>query len=168
MKGSTVSRRFSEFVGVALFAAALIWIIALATYSPTDPVWFFSAVGHGAPGNFAGRIGAFMAELAYQILGYSAYLIPVVLIVAGWHYFWCKSLDARYTKATGAASAYATSAGDVTRVVVPHAASSAAAVKARAYFDIGSSWVVRVLPPGAIGRVRIAAANDDGLLAEAV
>ena len=42
MKGSTVSRRVSEFVGVALFAAALIWIIALASYEPTDPVWFFS------------------------------------------------------------------------------------------------------------------------------
>ena len=40
MKGSTVSRRVSEFVGVALFAAALIWIIALATYVPTDPVRF--------------------------------------------------------------------------------------------------------------------------------
>ena len=50
MKGSTVSRRVSEFVGVALFAAALIWIIALATYEPTDPVWFFSAGAHAAPG----------------------------------------------------------------------------------------------------------------------
>ena len=39
---STVSRRVSEFVGVALFAAALIWIISLASYEPTDPVWFFS------------------------------------------------------------------------------------------------------------------------------
>ena len=55
MKGSTVSRRVREFVGVALFAAAMIWIIALATYDPNDPVWFFSAGLHGAPANFAGR-----------------------------------------------------------------------------------------------------------------
>ena len=42
MGGSKVSRRASEFVGVALFAAALIWIIALGSYNPTDPAWFFS------------------------------------------------------------------------------------------------------------------------------
>jgi S-DNA-T family DNA segregation ATPase FtsK/SpoIIIE len=101
--GSTVSRRFSEFIGVALFALALLWIVALASYSTADPVWFFNTGAGRAPQNFAGRVGAFMAELAYQVLGYSAYLIPIVLIVAGWHYFWCKSMDARYTKATGAA-----------------------------------------------------------------
>lgn len=58
---STVSRRVSEFVGVVLFAAALIWIISLASYEPSDPVWFFSAGAHGAPANFAGRVGAFLA-----------------------------------------------------------------------------------------------------------
>ena len=42
MSDSTLSRRISEFVGVALFALALIWLIALVTYEPTDPVWFFT------------------------------------------------------------------------------------------------------------------------------
>ncbi|HVH57916.1 MAG TPA: DNA translocase FtsK 4TM domain-containing protein [Vicinamibacterales bacterium] len=102
MAGSAVSRRFSEFIGVTLFALALLWVVALTSYSTADPVWFFNAGAGGQPENFAGRVGAFMAELAYQVLGYSAYLIPIVLIVAGWHYFWCKSMDARYTKATGA------------------------------------------------------------------
>jgi hypothetical protein len=56
---STVSRRFSEFIGVALFAAALIWVISLASYEPTDPAWFFTTTGHHlAPANFAGRVGA--------------------------------------------------------------------------------------------------------------
>jgi S-DNA-T family DNA segregation ATPase FtsK/SpoIIIE len=36
------------------------------------------------------------------VLGYGAYLIPLVLIVTGWHYFWCRLLDAGYTKAFGA------------------------------------------------------------------
>jgi S-DNA-T family DNA segregation ATPase FtsK/SpoIIIE len=92
----------SEFVGVALFAAALIWIISLATYVPTDPVWFFSTGGHSNPANFAGRVGAFLAELSFQLVGYTAYFIPVVLVVAGWHYFWVRRLDAAGTKATGA------------------------------------------------------------------
>ncbi len=57
------------------------------------------------PANFAGRIGAFIAELSYQLLGYSAYLVPLVLVVIGWHYFWCRALDAAYTKLLGAAPA---------------------------------------------------------------
>ena len=101
MKGSTVSRRVREFVGVALFAAALIWIIALATYDPNDPVWFFSAGLQGAPANFAGRVGAFLAELSFQLVGYAAYLIPAFLVVTGWHYFWCRDIDAAGTKTTG-------------------------------------------------------------------
>ena len=102
MKGSTVSRRLSEVVGVALFAAALIWIVALATYVPTDPVWFFSTGQHAAPANFAGRVGAFLAELSFQLVGYAAYSIPAVFVVLGWHYFWCRELDAAGTKAAGA------------------------------------------------------------------
>ena len=102
MGGSTVSRRVSEFLGVALFAAALIWVVALASYEPSDPVWFFSAGAHGAPANFAGRVGAFLAELSFQLFGYASYLIPGVLVVVGWNYFWCRGLDAAITKAVGA------------------------------------------------------------------
>jgi DNA segregation ATPase FtsK/SpoIIIE, S-DNA-T family len=100
--GSTVSRRVSEFVGVALFAAALIWIIALASYDAKDPVWFFNA-GRAAPiANFAGRVGAFVSELSFQLFGYASYVIPALLVITGWNYFWCRTLEAAGTKATGA------------------------------------------------------------------
>jgi len=101
--GSALSRRVSEFAGVACFALALIWFVALATYSAADPVWFFNTGPHAAiPTNFAGRIGAFIAELSYQLLGYASYLIPLVFAVAGWHSFWCHVIDAAYTKLIGA------------------------------------------------------------------
>jgi len=103
MASSALSRRMSEFLGVALFATALIWLISLASYSASDPVWFFNTGSDLPPANFAGRIGAFMGELSYQMLGYSAYLIPLVLVVIGWHYFWCRTMDAAYTKLLGAA-----------------------------------------------------------------
>jgi DNA segregation ATPase FtsK/SpoIIIE, S-DNA-T family len=100
--GSFLSRRVSEFVGVVLFALALMWLISLASYNPSDPVLFFTTGPDAAPLNFGGRVGAFMAELSYQLLGYSAYLVPVVLVVSGWHYFWCRVPDAAYTKLVGA------------------------------------------------------------------
>jgi S-DNA-T family DNA segregation ATPase FtsK/SpoIIIE len=102
VRRSTVSRRFREFVGVALFGAAIIWIIALASYEPADPVWFFSTGVHTDPVNFAGRIGAFIAELSFQLFGYASYTIPAVLIVSGWQSFWCREVDAAGTKVSGA------------------------------------------------------------------
>ena len=101
MVDSTLSRRLSEFAGVALFGIALIWLIALVTYEPTDPVWFFTTDTVQPPANFIGRVGAFLAELSFQLLGYASYLIPAAIAVAGWHYFWCQVLDAAYTKLIG-------------------------------------------------------------------
>jgi DNA segregation ATPase FtsK/SpoIIIE, S-DNA-T family len=98
---SSVSRRVREFVGVALFGAAIIWIIALVSYEPADPVWFFSTGAHADPLNFAGRIGAFLAELSFQLFGYSSYMVPAVLILAGWQSFWCRETDAAGTKVAG-------------------------------------------------------------------
>jgi S-DNA-T family DNA segregation ATPase FtsK/SpoIIIE len=97
-----LSRRVSEVVGVALFAIALIWLIALASYEPRDAVWFFSTAAEQPPANFVGRVGAFLAELSFQLLGYGSYFIPAVIVVAGWHYFWCRQIDAVYTKIVGA------------------------------------------------------------------
>jgi len=107
VSGTTVSRRAREFVGVALFAASLIWLISLASYEPNDSVWFFSTGSHAAPANFAGRVGAFLAELSFQLFGYASYAIPALLVVLGWHYFWCRSIDAAGTKTTGAAILFA-------------------------------------------------------------
>ena len=107
--GSALSRRLSEVVGVALFASALIWLIALASYEPSDPVWFFSTEV-GTPANFVGRVGAFLAELSFQLLGYGSYLLPAVIAVAGWQYFWCRQMEAVYTKITGAVLVLACSA----------------------------------------------------------
>ena len=107
MAGSALSRRLSEVVGVGLFAMALIWLISLASYSASDPVWFFNTGPDLPPANFAGRIGAFIGELSFQLLGYAAYLIPIVMVVIGWHYFWCRVLDAAYTKVFGAGLLFA-------------------------------------------------------------
>ncbi len=102
MPESTISRRISEFAGVALFAIALIWLIALVTYEPTDPVWFFTTEAARPPANFVGRVGAFLSELSFQLFGYASYLLPLVIAAAGWHYFWCQPPQAAYPKLVGA------------------------------------------------------------------
>ena len=100
---TTVSHRVSEFLGVALFALALVWLIALATFDPADAVWFFNTGGQIPPANFVGQVGAFLAEVSYQIFGIASYLVPVCLVVLGWHSFWCRPIVAAYTKLVGLA-----------------------------------------------------------------
>jgi S-DNA-T family DNA segregation ATPase FtsK/SpoIIIE len=92
----------NEFTGVVFFAAALLWLVALATFSDHDPVWFFNDLGSNEVQNFAGRFGAFVALVSIQLVGLTAFLLPLVLGVVGWNYFWCRSVDAGYTKLFGA------------------------------------------------------------------
>ena len=103
MAQSAVSRRLSEFAGVALFGASVLWLVALVSYTPDDPAWFFNRVSSGETVNFAGRIGAFIAVVAFQLLGHSAWLIPVFFGYLAWHYFWCLDIEAEYTKLVGGA-----------------------------------------------------------------
>ncbi len=141
MSGSTVSRRVSEFVGVALFAAALIWLVSLASYEPSDPVWFFSTGSHAAPLNFAGRVGAFLAELSFQLFGYASYLVPAMLVVIGWNYFWCRSVDAAGTKVIGAGLLFASSSALLSLVL------STLEVAGKSFRAGGyaGEWIARVL-----------------------
>jgi len=108
---NALSRRVCEVVGVACFALALMWLVALASYSAADPVMFFSAPAAAPPANFAGKFGAFLSELSFQVLGYAAYLIPPMLVVIGWHYFWVRALKAPITKFIGALLLFASVSG---------------------------------------------------------
>ena len=111
MVANILSRRVSETVGVALFATALVWLVSLATYNAADAVWFFNPDGATPPLNMIGRVGAFLAEISYQLAGLTAFLIPMQLIVLAWHAFWCRSLGAAYTKLLGLGVIVGCSAG---------------------------------------------------------
>jgi DNA segregation ATPase FtsK/SpoIIIE, S-DNA-T family len=74
-------------------------------------VLFFSTPTDAQPLNFAGRVGAFLSELSFQVFGYAAYLVPPILVVIGWHYFWVRALRAPLTKAIGAAVLFASVSG---------------------------------------------------------
>ena len=141
MKESTLSRRLSEFLGVALFAVALIWLISLVSHDSSDPVWFFTTDTSHAPVNFVGRVGAFLSELSFQLFGYAAYLIPAVIAVIGWHYFWCQKPDAAYTKVTGAGLLFACSSAFLSLVF------GSTEVAGKSFHAGGSigSWLAAVL-----------------------
>ena len=98
----TSSHKSAEFLGLTAFAVALMLLISLATYDPSDPAPFFRSGMTGPARNFIGPIGAFLAELLIpQLFGMAALLLPIVLAVTGWKLFWCRPIEAAYTKVTG-------------------------------------------------------------------
>jgi S-DNA-T family DNA segregation ATPase FtsK/SpoIIIE len=96
------STKAAEFLGLVSFALSLMVLISVATYNPADPVPFFKAGATGPVRNFIGPIGAFLAELLIpQLFGVAALLVPLVLGITGWKLFWCRPIEAPYTKAAG-------------------------------------------------------------------
>jgi S-DNA-T family DNA segregation ATPase FtsK/SpoIIIE len=96
------STRRAEVLGFVAFAFGFMLLISLATFSPKDPAPFFKAGESGEARNFIGPAGAFLAELLIpQLFGVAALLLPLVLALVGWKLFWCRPIDAPYTKLAG-------------------------------------------------------------------
>src|SRR3990172_1699912 len=94
--------RGAELLGLVAFAVALMLLIALATFDPRDPPPFFKAGAEATARNFIGPFGAFLAELLIpQLFGLAALLLPIALGLVGWKLFWCRPIEAPYTKAVG-------------------------------------------------------------------
>ena len=68
--------REGAFIGVA--AVCLYMLMALMSYSAFDPGW--SATGSGASiRNLGGPTGAWLADVFFSLVGYAAYLFPLML-----------------------------------------------------------------------------------------
>jgi S-DNA-T family DNA segregation ATPase FtsK/SpoIIIE len=67
-----LGRFASEIALIAGFVLLVFWLLALLTYSPLDAAWTTS--GTGLPlANKAGRLGAWIADVSYFLLGFSVW-----------------------------------------------------------------------------------------------
>src|SRR5579872_86240 len=69
------------FLGVAAILFA-----ALSTYSSHDPGFSYSGEA-GHVHNAMGRVGAWLADFLYFLIGYPAYLLVILLVWSGWLIF---------------------------------------------------------------------------------
>ena len=75
--------RFRELMGILCLVAFLAVVLSLATFDPADPSWN-TASPADPPHNAIGRVGACVADLGYQSVGLAIWLLPVILLAAGW------------------------------------------------------------------------------------
>ncbi len=71
-------KHWHEMVGLVLFAAGLLIILSLMSYTATDPCFSVSNTS-GVTKNYIGIIGAYLSDVLLRLFGVTAYLIPLFL-----------------------------------------------------------------------------------------
>ena len=103
----TRNRRLNEFAGVILLVSAVLLMLALLSYHPTDPSWdtVTDAPLHSHAGirNWAGVFGANASDVLLQIEGVAALLLPILLASLGWSRLRSRTAASPWAKLTGVA-----------------------------------------------------------------
>ena len=82
----TENKRLNELIGFLCIAVAVLIAAALLSYNPHDASFNVSASGR-PPANWIGPVGAYGADLLFQIFGFAAFLVPMAMAVVGWRWF---------------------------------------------------------------------------------
>ena len=100
----TANRRLNELIGFLVFVSAVLLVLALASYSPLDPsLNTASNPPAGRPAhNWIGVFGAIVSDLALQLFGVAAFLIPVFLLLFALRWFRSRPISSPYAKTLGA------------------------------------------------------------------
>ena len=78
-----VARFGHEIVLVLTLLVLAFWLLALWSYAPQDAAWSTSGLGlQGPAANWGGRLGAWVADASYFLLGYSAWWLMAAAIGA--------------------------------------------------------------------------------------
>jgi len=95
------ARRRAEFEGFLLLILGLLFLLSLISYHAGDPSLDTSASSWSAIHNLIGRCGAYVADALLQGLGWTAYAIPLVLLMVGARRMFNRPFAAPRTKAVG-------------------------------------------------------------------
>ena len=78
-----VDRRLREVAVLLLLPLAVYLFVCLWSYDSSDPGWSHAG-DSGRVANIGGVIGAWVADIGLYFIGVSAYLLPLLLVIASW------------------------------------------------------------------------------------
>ena len=96
-------RRLLELIGFLLSVAGLLTALSLASYLSRDPSFHTAAPEGIIIHNWIGLVGAYGADLIFQVFGWVAWLLPATLFAFGISLLLDRSLTAPRAKAIGIA-----------------------------------------------------------------
>lgn len=98
-------RRLNEFVGLLLATVAVLVGLSLISFNPADPSLNisrnpeFPEKAH----NFIGTVGAYLADICLQLLGFASFLLPVILGIYAFCWLTSRKVEAFITRTFGLA-----------------------------------------------------------------
>ncbi len=99
----TANPRLNELIGFVGFTLAVLLALSLLSYSPHDASLNVAAPPpDGKPAsNWIGPVGANVADLLFQALGYAAFVLPAGLLVLGLRWFRSREVQFPWAKLGG-------------------------------------------------------------------
>jgi len=91
----TGNKRLNELVGFLCMTAALLVSAALFTYWPGDTSFNVSAARDTQAHNLVGPFGAYTSDALFQLLGYSAFLLPMGVLWLGIKWFRSRAVESQ-------------------------------------------------------------------------
>ncbi len=92
---------WNDVVAVILAAVAVLVFLCLITSSPDDRSWISTGSGSLTTKNWIGVVGANIAAVLLSTFGWTAYLIPVLIVLIGWRVFQSDTLVPRASRVAG-------------------------------------------------------------------
>jgi S-DNA-T family DNA segregation ATPase FtsK/SpoIIIE len=80
-----------EGLVIVLALIGIFFLIALSTHNKNDPGWTYTGNGE-AINNYAGMVGAWLADVFFNLFGYLAFVLPILLFIQAYRTF-KKELD---------------------------------------------------------------------------
>ena len=130
--------RLKEVTGIVLLLAAAAYLLALASYHPTDPSWN-NSTGLSPALNKIGTVGSHFADLSLQCFGLTAWVLPFLLAMLGWTWTRSKNLDSPGARVAGYTLLALALSGGLTLFQVPNPQDTAFAVGGVAGFLVAST-----------------------------
>src|SRR5579872_4710187 len=93
--------RVSELIGFLLVVAGLLSLLSLISYFPQDPSLDAAGGAAGSVHNWIGPVGSYSADALNQMFGWVAYLLPLVLFLAGFKLIRTQHIEYPRTKLFG-------------------------------------------------------------------
>ncbi|HXH71087.1 MAG TPA: DNA translocase FtsK, partial [Pyrinomonadaceae bacterium] len=91
--------RSNEIIAVVLLASAILIFLCLVTFNPND--WSLNSTGSPKTQNWIGVVGSVIADLLFQVIGLTAYFLPVLLGLIAWRFFRAKNFALSFGRIIG-------------------------------------------------------------------
>ena len=97
----TGNKRLNELIGFLCLTLAVLIAASLFTYWPGDESFNVSPANAAQTHNLIGPTGAYTADALFQLLGYSAFLLPMAIFWLGIKWFRSRAIESPYATLAG-------------------------------------------------------------------